>query len=109
MVMDPVPTVGRRKFLYAAASAGVLASVPRVRAAQRRGGPRFEPAGRLRARIDMTARRLLEGTAPAYTDDFVLADLVVDRRRRFAEYSGDISGRYIGALSLLPSGDSRSR
>jgi DUF1680 family protein len=39
------------------------------------------------------------GDAPAYSDEFLLADLRPEPVRRFTEYSGDVSGRYIGALA----------
>jgi DUF1680 family protein len=42
---------------------------------------------------------VLQGGPPVYTDDFVLADAVPQHSRRFTNYSGDVSGRYIGALA----------
>jgi hypothetical protein len=38
---------------------------------------------------------------PVFTDDFILADINIDfeNPRRFYNYSGDLSGRYIEALS----------
>lgn len=69
----------------------------------------FSPAGWLKHRIALTANRLLHGKTPEYTDDLVLADIRVDRNRRFGEWSGDLSGRYIEALALLPAGDSGTR
>jgi hypothetical protein len=59
-------------------------------------------AGELGARLALSARRLTEGGLPAYTRDFVLADVTGDAHRRFTEYSGDLSGRYVEALSVLP-------
>jgi hypothetical protein len=38
---------------------------------------------------------------------YVLADIALDRKRIFTEYSGDISGRMIGAEALLSSGSTR--
>lgn len=64
------------------------------------GGTR--PAGDLARRIDLTARRLTQSGTPAYTDDFVLADVTLDTRRRFWNFSGDLSGRWIEALAALP-------
>ena len=55
--------------------------------------------GELAARYELTLRRVLSGQSPAYTEDFVLADVKPKAERRFTEYSGDISGRYIGALA----------
>jgi len=50
-------------------------------------------------RFHLTLRRVLEGEAPRYSDDFLLADVKPTAERRFTEYSGDLSGRYIGALA----------
>lgn len=63
-----------------------------------------KPLGELGARIELVHERLLRGTMPAFTDDFILADVELrpEYPRRFAEFSGDISGRYLGAMALLP-------
>ena len=58
--------------------------------------------GELAERIRLTAGRLTRGGRPEYTRDFILADVALDRRRRFWEFSGDLSGRYLEALSILP-------
>jgi len=57
-------------------------------------------AGELTARYELTLDRVLRGGPPAYNDDFVLADAVPQHVRRFTEFSGDVSGRYIGALAV---------
>ncbi|MBX7254957.1 MAG: glycoside hydrolase family 127 protein [Candidatus Hydrogenedentes bacterium] len=61
-------------------------------------------AGELRARIDLVTSRMLEGGEPRFTPDFVLADVELrpDYPRRFSNYSGDLSGRVIGAFSEVP-------
>ncbi len=59
-------------------------------------------AGELQERIRLTAERLLRGGPPVFTREFVLADVTLGGQRRFSEFSGDLSGRYLGALSLLP-------
>ena len=58
-------------------------------------------AGDLTDRSALTLERVLHGTAPQYSTDFVLADAVPRPARRFAEFSGDVSGRYIEALSVV--------
>ena len=63
-------------------------------------GPRA--AGELGARIALSAERLTRGGVPAFTRDFILADVALEPPRRFNEYSGDLSGRYVEALSVLP-------
>jgi DUF1680 family protein len=53
----------------------------------------------LHHRYELTLNRVLNGVAPAYTQEFLLADVKPVAERRFTEYSGDASGRYIGALA----------
>jgi DUF1680 family protein len=60
------------------------------------------PAGELLERIRRTGERLTRGGLPEYTREFVVADVALDRRRRFTEFSGDLSGRYLEALAVLP-------
>ncbi len=52
-----------------------------------------------RDRYHLTLRRVLYGTGPAYTPDFLLEDIRATPGRRFTNFSGDVSGRWIGALS----------
>jgi DUF1680 family protein len=63
-------------------------------------------------RIDLLHRRLDCGQQPAFDHDFLQADVRFDggaHRRRFDEFSGDLSGRWLGALALLPSPGSPAR
>jgi DUF1680 family protein len=57
-------------------------------------------AGDLTSRYQLTLKRVLTGGPPVYSDDFVLKDAIPEHVRRFTEYSGDVSGRYIGALAV---------
>lgn len=60
-------------------------------------------------RIALLHRRLDTGAQPAFDHGFVLADVRYDggaHARRFDEFSGDLSGRWLGALALLPSPES---
>lgn len=50
-------------------------------------------------RLDRVLKRVLEGSSPHYDQDLVVADLVPRPVRRFTNFSGDLSGRYIGAVS----------
>jgi len=60
----------------------------------------FQPTNApLRDRYELTRRRVLSGSSPAFTDEFLLADVRPTPGRRFTEYSGDLSGRYLGALA----------
>ena len=62
--------------------------------------PEFE----LDHRIALSVNRLTDMNArPAYTQDFLLADvdLQPDDPRRFFNFSGDLSGRYIEVMSLV--------
>ena len=56
-------------------------------------------AARPGARCALTLDRVLNGRSPAYTEEFLLADVRPEAVRRFTEFSGDLSGRYIGALA----------
>ena len=59
------------------------------------------PAGELTTRMNLTLDRVLHGGPPVYTDALVLADAVPQHTRRFTEFSGDVSGRYLGALAVV--------
>ena len=61
--------------------------------------------GPLADRIRLTRDRLLAGSGPRMSDDFVLADVRLTPPRRFANFSGDLSGRYIGALATAGGSD----
>ncbi len=65
-----------------------------------------QPAGELAARINLAHQRFTQVTEPAFSDDFILADVKLDPAypRRFDEFSGDISGRFIGAVSMMSNG-----
>ena len=97
--------MNRRNFLKTAAAAPLLAvntplsanSVPAVTAANQLASQSTNAP--LRDRYELTLRRVLSGTGPAFTDDFLLADVRPTPGRRFTEFSGDLSGRYIDALS----------
>lgn len=55
--------------------------------------------GLLQRRFALTLDRVQHGSSPEYTEEFVLADVRPTPERRFTEFSGDVSGRYIGALA----------
>jgi DUF1680 family protein len=95
--MNPI---NRRNFVKAASAAPFLlshrasfAEVPNL------ANPTLQGAIEPDQRFELTLRRVLEGDSPKYTDDFLLADVKPTAERRFTEYSGDLSGRYIGALA----------
>ncbi|HEY1985371.1 MAG TPA: beta-L-arabinofuranosidase domain-containing protein [Terracidiphilus sp.] len=52
-----------------------------------------------RDRYHHTLQRVLHGSGPAYTSEFLLEDLSGTPGRRFTNFSGDLSGRWIGALA----------
>jgi DUF1680 family protein len=81
-----------------AAARGVAAAAP----ASTPAATGTRPAGDLARRVDLTARRLTSTGVPAYAEDFVLADVTLDTRRRFWNFSGDLSGRWVEALAALP-------
>ena len=98
-------TMNRRKFLRTAAAVPLLAgTAPLSFASLAPVEPRSrtEPSATnapMRERYELTLRRVLSGTCPAYTQEFLLADVRPTPERRFTEYSGDLSGRYVGALA----------
>jgi DUF1680 family protein len=51
-------------------------------------------------RYQLTLNRVLRGAGPSYTPDFLLEDIQATPGRRFTNFSGDVSGRWIGALSV---------
>jgi DUF1680 family protein len=56
-------------------------------------------------RMQMSLNRLTTGRViPQYTEQFILADVNLDpaNPRRFFNFSGDLSGRYIEVLSMAP-------
>jgi len=57
----------------------------------------------------MNADRLKAGTMPTYTDEFILADVRLTPARRFNNFSGDLSGRWIEAFSVMPAEDGGRR
>ncbi len=97
--------MNRRRFLGTAAAVPLAAcsaaspsqSPPSVASADKAVAPQSDAP--IHQRYEVTLRRVLDGTSPAYTEEFLLADVRPTPGRRFTEYSGDLSGRYIGALS----------
>src|SRR5664279_1180197 len=72
------------------ADQSVVAPVARKNAAE---SPNLE-------RYHLTRDRVLHGKNPAYTVDFILEDIRATPGRRFTNFSGDVSGRWIGALAV---------
>lgn len=58
-----------------------------------------DPKNLFSQRYELTLRRVRESGTPAYSPEMVVADAVPRHIRRFTEFSGDVSGRYIGALA----------
>ncbi|UWZ83951.1 glycoside hydrolase family 127 protein [Occallatibacter riparius] len=50
-------------------------------------------------RYQLTLDRVLRGAQPSYTAEFLLEDLHGTPGRRFTNFSGDLSGRWIGSLA----------
>jgi DUF1680 family protein len=57
----------------------------------------------LTKRIEMDINRLVYGKEPEITADFILADVTLDPlfKRRFTDFSGDQSGRYLSVFSKI--------
>jgi DUF1680 family protein len=97
--------MNRRKFVKTAVLVPLMAGgAPLLSALQPgqetgKGSVLATAQGDLRARYELTLQRVLNGDGPALSEEFLLADLRPVAVRRFTEYSGDLSGRYIGALA----------
>ncbi len=67
----------------------------------------FFPKGELEKRILWVQDRFDFVHEPAFTDLFILQDVRLDPAtpRRFQEFSGDISGRFLEAISVEPRGE----
>src|SRR3954449_10882976 len=95
----------RRKFVKGAAALPLLSFVPSFAESSHTLAetavlkPTDLSGQPLHHRYQLTLNRVLNGAAPAFTEEFLLADVKPIAERRFTEYSGDTSGRYIGALS----------
>jgi DUF1680 family protein len=97
--------MNRRKFVKTAALVPLMAGgapllsalLPNETTGKSPVPPRVQ--GDLSARYELTLQRVLHGDSPALNEEFLLADLRPVAVRRFTEYSGDLSGRYIGALA----------
>jgi hypothetical protein len=67
--------------------------------------PNIAPNPEFSARLSLAADRLLTSTEPTFTPEFILADVTSTQtigRRRFDNFHGDISGRYLSAMAFLP-------
>src|SRR5580700_3323723 len=97
--------MNRRSFVRAAAASALGVGAGRKGLAlaggeaRSSGLPDATRVGWLGTRFGLTLDRVLSGSGPTYSEDFVLADVKPTPERRFTEYSGDVSGRYIGALA----------
>jgi DUF1680 family protein len=95
--------IGRRSFMQSAL-ASMLAATS-FRAAQTDfPKPEVVAVGEIARRMELTRQRFLIGKTPSYSREMVLADVALAPQRRFVEFSGDISGRFIEALSVSPIG-----
>lgn len=91
----------RLTLLAALACAGLSCAGLQQRSAPARIGSELDYRQRL------IEERIMHGKQPEITSDFLLAGLTLDpqRRRRFTNFSGDQSGRYLSALSQVDAQD----
>lgn len=82
-----------RRALLSGAAAGALARLQASQAESR--------AGEFSRRYALTLERVLRGGPPHYSKDMVLADAIPRHVRRFTEFSGDVSGRWLEALAAV--------
>ena len=64
-------------------------------------------SGEIHQRIKLVSDRIMFGKIPEMSSDFILADLSLkpEFKRRFTDFSGDISGRYFDVFSSFPHPD----
>ncbi|CAN5748390.1 hypothetical protein BH10ACI4_BH10ACI4_00870 [soil metagenome] len=98
--------MNRRKFLAYAGALPVaahpvasLAANGAVPATDATASPTALTSEPLMARYQLCMDRVMHGSGPAYTTEFLLADVYGAPGRRFTNFSGDVSGRWIGAVS----------
>lgn len=60
-------------------------------------------AGNLTNRFLLALERVRSGSAPRYDQQLILADVIPEPVRRFTNFSGDVSGRYIEAMAAVAS------
>jgi DUF1680 family protein len=102
----------RRKFLEGAAALPLAAASLKSFASGPNSGPAADASHSAsdalagassdtphRDRYQLSLTRVLSGTQPEFTHDFLLADIKGTPGRRFTNFSGDLSGRWIGALA----------
>ena len=95
--------MNRRKFLGVAAALPLSAHAAWIPAGKIGKATAIDDASSttepLMDRYHLTLERILHGTGPKYTTEFLLEDIHGKKGRRFTNFSGDVSGRWIGALS----------
>lgn len=97
--------MNRRRFLAQAAALPVIASGLSLNATGEAALPTAGENAKMADgrpfydRYRLTRDRVLSGTGPAYSSEFLLSDLRGEPGRRFTNFSGDTSGRWIGALA----------
>ncbi|WP_321476478.1 beta-L-arabinofuranosidase domain-containing protein [uncultured Paludibaculum sp.] len=87
-----------RRMLLGAATA-VAPSLPRLFGAP--AAPAAPAVNAFSRRYRLTIDRVRGKGIPEYSRKLVLADAIPEAGRRFTEFSGDVSGRYIGALASV--------
>jgi hypothetical protein len=93
---------GRRQFLQCTLAA-TIASRGFNAAQAVSSRPEVTAAGEVARRMELTRQRFLKGRTPGFSHEMVLADVALAPPRRFSEFSGDVSGRFIEAMSVTPS------
>src|ERR1035441_8565181 len=107
--------MNRRRFIYGgvvlpiAAGTRMVASSSPSLATQTSSDSLSSLANRpIRERYELSLERVLHGTRPLFSPNFLLEDIQATPGRRFTEYSGDLSGRWIGALATASAADRKS-
>lgn len=93
--------MNRRCFIQNATITGLLSQLSAHSQSESPIRERTNTTSGFTAHYDLSLRRVLHGNEPRYTPAFLLADVIASGGRRFTNFSGDLSGRYLGALSAV--------
>jgi DUF1680 family protein len=95
--------MNRRSFLQNAVIASIAGQIPDLKSQTTAPNKRLtkKALSGLNAHYELSLDRVLRGQNPTYTPELLLADISASGGRRFTNFSGDLSGRYVGALSTV--------
>lgn len=94
----------KNQLIYLIALLAPFTAISQVKPGMKNKKQAINSRGEFSYRMDMSIKRLTgSSVAPVFTDKFVLADVNFDLKdpRRFYNFSGDLSGRFIEVMTLV--------